>query len=442
VRRFGFPDRGEIVAKKYRMTWVESARRWRKRWRGKWYAVSCRQLGTAETKEASWRAANAWWDKVEGETSGDEALAARVALFVKLRDNLGGLPEEERRRLVDGISGPGAYERFLAHADSVISGGLAARPERAVSANVEAWKALLETACRAGQLSPGRVDAYGRNINVFIAWLGEGASIDDIDEGKVEAFFSFLAAKVAAGDYSRVYAHGLFATAKQFIAWLGERRLIPVPGNLRSRRLRFGVNTARKVEVYTADEVRSLLAACEGRMRLYLLLMLNCGMYQSDIADLRRDEVNWRRGTVKRARSKTRTRGGPVVTYRLWPETLALLRRHRAGEGDLALLTENGNPLVKYWMEDGKMRRYDVIQSAWARLGKSMDKKPRLGLKHLRKTASTLLGSHPQYKFYANHFLADSPKTIADRHYVVPSDEEFFEALGWLRGQILGKPGG
>ena len=65
--------------------------------------------------------------------------------------------------------------------------------------------------------------------------------------------------------------------------------------------------------------------------------MLNCGMYQNDIAELHRDEVNWTKGTVTRARSKTRERKGPVVTYKLWPETLYLLRKHRAKEGNLAL---------------------------------------------------------------------------------------------------------
>ncbi|MFM7317820.1 MAG: hypothetical protein ACKO5E_12820, partial [bacterium] len=64
--------------------------------------------------------------------------------------------------------------------------------------------------------------------------------------------------------------------------------------------------------------------------------------------------------------------------------------------------------------------------------------KIRLGMKHLRKTSATMLGQHPQFKFYANHFLADSPKSIADKHYVIASDAEFFEALEWLRGELLG----
>jgi hypothetical protein len=49
-----------------------------------------------------------------------------------------------------------------------------------------------------------------------------------------------------------------------------------------------------------------------------------------------------------------------------------------------------------------------------------------------------LLGTHPQYKFYAQYFLAHSPKTVADKSYVIPSQEEFFKALAWLREQIFG----
>ena len=50
------------MAKRYSMTWKPETGRWRKMHRGKWYSVSCKQLGVPETKEASWRAANAWWE--------------------------------------------------------------------------------------------------------------------------------------------------------------------------------------------------------------------------------------------------------------------------------------------------------------------------------------------------------------------------------------------
>src|SRR5262249_41656048 len=145
-------------------------------------------------------------------------------------------------------------------------------------------------------------------------------------------YFTHLSAQVAGEKYSPSYAHTLMMTTKQFISRLAELQLIPLPGNIRSR-LRFNHSAPTKIETFTVDEVRALLKTCDGfseRTKLYLLLMVNCGMYQNDVAELRKEEVNWTKGTVTRARSKTRERQGPVVTYQLWPETFALLKKHRA----------------------------------------------------------------------------------------------------------------
>jgi integrase len=318
----------------------------------------------------------------------------------------------------------------------MLAGMEASSPERTIAAQVEGWKNLLRDACQAGQLSVGRYDAYCRNIGNFVTWMGPETAIDAIDEAKLEAFVSHLSGKVGAGDYSPQYAHTLLMTARQFISRLAARKLIPLPGNIRDRRFRFNHSVAVEIETFTAEEVRALLEAASERMRLYLLLMLNCGMYQNDIAELRQQEVDWKKGKITRARSKTRERKGPVVTYTLWPETFDLLKKHR-GESELVLTTEKGNPLVSYSLEDGKFARYDTIQAAWKRLGDKLGGKVRLSMKHLRKTASSLLGEHPQYKFYATHFLADSPRHMTEKHYVKPSDAEFFEALDWLRGLIL-----
>ena len=63
------------------------------------------------------------------------------------------------------------------------------------------------------------------------------------------------------------------------------------------------------------------------RTKLYLLLMLNAGMYQADVSDLGADEVNWQAGTITRKRSKRwKAVGSMSVTYKLWPETVELLR--------------------------------------------------------------------------------------------------------------------
>ncbi|WP_422929744.1 tyrosine-type recombinase/integrase [Singulisphaera sp. PoT] len=430
------------MPKAFHMTWIPAGRRWRKHHKGRSYTVSCKQLGVPETKEASWRAANEWWERqlASPEAPSPDDRVDRAATLARLVRDFSSLDDDARREAVETLLGQGAYDDLKARADSMLAGMDAPAPGRAVAAQVEAWKGLLRSACRSGQISEGRFDAYCRKIRPFAAWIGPGSSIDVIDEARLEAYYNHLSEKVGSGVYSPSTAHELLMTAKQFISRLAELRLIPLPGNIRSRRFRFNHSVAAKIETFTVGEVRDILTACDGfseRTRLYILLMLNCGMYQNDIAELRADEVDWSAGTLTRARSKTRERGGPVVTYRLWPETFALLRQHRS-PGDLALTTDEGNPLVKYWIEGESMRRYDAIQSAWSRLATKMGRKIRLGMKHLRKTSATILGQHAHYKFYGNHFLADSPSGMAAKHYMVPSDEEFFEALGWLRGKILG----
>jgi integrase len=432
------------------MTWVASGRRWVKKYNGKWYAISARKLGTDDTKEASWKAANAWWEEqqrqVDAAPPSEETLSANRFKVWGMVQDWQQLDEDSRQKLVDSLIGAGQYQKLKEQADaSVVATATQTPADRTVHAQVEAWKELLRSVCQSGQMSGGRLDGYSRNIMKFATWIGEQAPIDAIDEAKLEGFFNHLSLQIAGGKYSPNYAHTLLMTAKQFISRLAEMKLISMPGNIRSRRFRFNHSVAAKIETFTVEEVRTLLHGCEGfseRTKLYLLLMLNCGMYQNDIAELHRDEVSIAAGTLTRARSKTRERNGPIVTYKLWPETLALLKKHRNKDGELVLTTDEGKPLVRHWLENGKARRYDVIQSAWHRLaGKLKVKKIRLGMKHLRKTAATILGQHPQFKYYGGHYLADAPKGMDQKHYMKPNEEEFFLSLDWLRGQLLTNEG-
>jgi len=60
---------------------------------------------------------------------------------------------------------------------------------------------------------------------------------------------------------------------------------------------------------------------------LLLCWALNCGMTSKDISDLHPAQVDLDRGTITRKRSKTHEWANvPVVQYRLWAETIRLLR--------------------------------------------------------------------------------------------------------------------
>jgi integrase len=451
------------------MTYVAAQKRWIKTYRGAMYSVSCKQLGCEASKEASWGAANRWWelkqsDLEDAERTRQEDPEAQVRrqldrAFGSL-DPLDLLEAEGRScqlRIVQTLQEmrgrPDQSEVLMAlektgYVSDMIREFKGQGPPagQSVGEQVAAWLAMLRVSVGQGQIDAGRYDSYARHIGVFRDWIGGDKTVGAITASKLEEYWTWLSGCVSSGRYSSATAKTMFMTVKQFVSRLAELDLIPLPGNIRSRRFRFN-DGPRRIDRLSLAEVKSMLASCEGfseRTRLYVLLMLNCGMYQSDISDLGEDEVDFSAGTLTRARSKTARRmSEPAVTrYKLWPETLGLLKKHRARSAvpnergsDRLLLTDDGKQLVRYWLEGEKMRRYDVVQSAFSRLWERLGWKKEI--RALRKTSASELGAHPVYGAYARYFLAESPKGVTDRHYVQPSDEQFFSGLEWLRGRFL-----
>jgi integrase len=429
----------------YLMSWMPKERRWKKLYRGTLYRVSCRQLGTPETKEGSWKAANEWWLATKSEldkpeSDGRETRATKIG---RLRRALKDWDDDDRRQVVDSLIGPGSYQYIVAQHDEIASDSKPHRADRSIESRAAEWRNLLLAGYESGEISAGRYDSYCLNIRKFVEWMGPKLPVESIDGPKVQGFYTFLAGKIKDKSCARTTAHGVLMTAKQFIAWLVENKEIAEPGNMRSKRIRFKQGSSSDIKTFTIDEIRAILKACDRvseKTKLYILFSLNVGATQMDLAELRQDEVDWDAGTVERARSKTRERGGPVVKYQLWPETFALLTKMRAKKDPLALVTGEGNPLARRWVENGKARRYDLIGSAWNRLAKRMGfEKHRLGMKYLRKTSASILAQHPQYKYYGTYFLAHAPQTVAEKSYIKPSEGEFAEALSWLRAQIIGQ---
>jgi integrase len=452
------------VAKKRFLTWDANTKRWLKKYRGKMYSVSCRQLGTPPTKEASASAANAWWlqkqaeiDQQAGEPTPLEQMRAAVNLLA-LVEEFNAADRETKMRIAEAVLGPDRIKEMEEGVDFIL-----ATPQdhdRTVGAQVTNWLKGQKEAVAAGQLDPTSYDGYRVNVNRFRDWIGAERSVESITAARLKEFYEYLLGQVAerrAWEQANValgrgekrpgmsakYAKSIFATSKTFICHLAELGLIPLPGNIHSKALRFTAGV-KKIKTFEPNEFSALYSACATkapRTALYLLLMANCGMYQNDISELGEDEVDFKAGTITRPRSKTPN--GPVVTYKLWPETIALLKRFRNKDKSVlnergarrVLVTANGKPLVPVCHRAGRLVRTDNIRSAYRRLLvrlKINDGKP---LKLIRKTSATILGQHPQYKFYAQYFLAHSPGSVADKHYVVPSTEEFFAALDWLRQQ-------
>ena len=199
-----------------------------------------------------------------------------------------------------------------------------------------------------------------------------------------------------------------------------------------------------KVETFTDAEVAAVLDAASDSMRLYVLLMLNCGMTQIDVANLLHEETDLRRGRIRRKRTKTREMENvPEVEYLLWPTTARLLRAKATKKGERVLLNQRGEPLRQEWLgEQGKHKHKDNIADAFKDLRRKLRRREKdpidlaLSLKYFRKTASSRLGDHKVYKSFSQYFLGHAPDNVADRHYVRPSQDLFDEAIAWLGRQF------
>ena len=464
------------------MTWVPSLKRWQKQYKGKTHAVSCRQLKCQATKTASRKAANDWW--IEKQNEIDERLNARSHparvvghydeamqnhnIYIWWHRNYGSseLAEDAEAKLEwlqEAIKSsdppfplskwqydPAYEEKFL---DERQDGAWFERQrqyareikgnntpvENTIRSHVEQYLEFRDLQGVAKQTKVGTNETFRHRLNVFKKWVPANAAIEEINEELWEQYFLYLAKQVEAGEITDTHWSACLSVARTFIRSRWERRLIELPRNLST--LKASVST-KAVITFTDDEIKIRYQKADDRMRLFILLALNCGMYQRDIGDLRQSEVDWRRGRIIRQRTKTRGKSEkiPIVDYKLWKTTFELLKQFRSTDRTFALLNEDGLPLWHEKKDNGKYKKSDAIKNLYFRLQqnklpKGTKKKP---FKTFRKTAATKLEEHGQYGRYSEYFLGEAPSSITQKHYTTPSTKQFDAALDWLWGQFKG----
>ena len=289
----------------------------------------------------------------------------------------------------------------------------------------------------AGEVSLQHVFGLMNNLTHFKNWLGESSSVHKITSATLVEYRALLLKEMTERGWSATTASHRMTTIKSFIRWLWQTEVIEsFPRVLQGTGLHIRRGTP-KVTTYTIDEIHTLLKAASQRTRLFILLMLNCGMTQKDIADLLHSEVDWKVGRITRKRSKTKKHANvPIVSYPLWPETAELLRLERTTEDtDRVLLNVHGHPLlVDGLTSEGKPIKCDNVRNSFDRLCKKTGIQKTL--KSLKKTSATLLRGSRHYSSLENLFLGHAPTTMADKFYTLPPQDLFDEAVTWLRGQL------
>ena len=281
------------------------------------------------------------------------------------------------------------------------------------------------------------VSSLTNNIDYFRKWADDTKPLTTINEQFLFDFYNHLASEISGGRMKMGYAHQILLYTKSFVRRQWELRRIELPRNIGSRDLSIQV-PQQAISVLTLEEIQAFYGRATSLLKTCILLSLNCGFNQVDIATLKHTEVDWDKGTITKKRIKT---GGydnvPTITWKLWATTFDALKKHRSKHPDLVLLGRSGQEL----MLGGGLERIDVIGKMWRWVRNALrkqkkDKAYKPPYKLLRKTASTMLGSHATYGRYAQYFLAHAPGNVADRNYVKPSQTQFDDAITWLGGQF------
>ena len=450
--------------KKYRLTWCGKERRWRKRYKKKTYNFPLR---AGETKEQSYRRCWAEFQAIRARVDQDQYQEDREhwetqrELFRLVLENPSFLLSENSHLLVGrlgriarlGKLGVVGYQWALKERIRLIDNALAQRQAFDLSMimdeshygplpfsvdDVEEAEPTLAASIRRfleakeSTVSVSRWNLLRTSLRNFQASAGGDTPLNECDARILDSYL----VEVRSSPLSPYTKRDRLSAVKHFYQWLYDREIIAAkPRLLESSEWSVKVAPS-KIKVFTDDEVRQLLAAAPPRVRLYILLGLNCGFTQKDISDLRPCEVSWSDRTITRRRSKTGDHENvPTVTYPLWDETFELLSSERSDHPRHVLTNRSGQPLVVQTLVHHQSRKSDHIGNVFDRLRRKLQLAGTF--KWLRKTAATKLKTKGEFRGLVELFLGHAPSTIADRHYAEEDCEQFTQAVLWLREPFL-----
>ena len=304
----------------------------------------------------------------------------------------------------------------------------------------------------ADELAPTTWGDLSEKLSRFEQWVGTNTHVSTINGSTVKGYYQHLCQLRSEGKIGRVRAHNLFQAAKQWIRWAWREENVELenlPRNIADPELRFTLHVddatgrrkqTRTEQLFTKKELLAMLKVLPERFGLYVLLCLNCGFTQSDLATLRKDELRLKEGRIVRQRTKTRRHPNPpTVNYKLWSQTLRLLKKHISEHPDLVFLTRRKTPLIVSKMvtrSDGNHHvRYDTVCRTYNKIRKRLTEIPNKSLKFLRKTGSTRLRSDSKYMLLDQLYLGHSHKSVADKHYNAFDGDPYpplDEAITWL----------
>jgi hypothetical protein len=293
-----------------------------------------------------------------------------------------------------------------------------------------------------GEIVRKTLDSLEWFLYIFRDWNGKDTLVD-------QAFYETNLAEYT--DYIRdrfpsKNSHRLaFSSLKAMTKWAYKMRYIPeLPRNLDSDEFKY---SGQPVEPHpmTLEHFAHLYKHAQERLRLYMILALNAGYTQKDIATLQHDMIDWNADpiVIERVRHKTETRSRCRQRAYLWDTTTSLLKKHATESneqgGNLVLVSEEGAPLVR------EENSTDNIGTMFKRLKDKEEVETTHSFRDFRATGANEIdnGYEPAEGVsrvrtnteLADMFLAHTRQGII-KHYANPDLDALGHAAAWLGERV------
>jgi integrase len=289
----------------------------------------------------------------------------------------------------------GALKKYLAEKDD-LHAGRTPRPGTDALTVKDAVNAFLTAKLDkrdAGELSPRTFAKYKEVTDLLVGELGKRRLVSDLRPDDFAALKKTMTKRwgpLRVADFVQ-HVRSVFKHAAE--ADLLDRPVRFGPGFVRpsAKVLRLH-RAAQGPKLFTADEVRRLVAAADIQVRAHVLLGINCGFGNADVATVPLTAIDLDAAMIDFPRPKT----GIPRRCPLWPETVAAIRAALAkrpqprteAEARLAFLSLRGTPLCSVREKD----RTDAVAVQFSKLLRSLKIEGRkgIGFYTLRHTFRTI----------------------------------------------------
>lgn len=359
------------------------------------------------------------------------------------------------------VSNPdAALRRYHEHCEALHSGKatrVGRTAELTVADLVNRFLAGKEERREIGELSPGAFVEYHRDCERFVNFFGRDRAVLSISRQDLADLRKYLSKGVNA-----VTLSNRIGAVRSILKYAYDEELIERP-------VRFGAELKRPEQRlirrcraqagrrhFLAAEIRGMLSHARPAAKAMILLGINCGLGNKDVANLPASCVDLERGWLDYPRGKT----GVERRCPLWPETVAAIRAYSAAEAKararsgikrvaaadgLLFATREGLPYVREEYLPVKAGRpaivlHDALKSHVQRLmAKAGISIRNLGFYGLRRSFETI-GAETGNQVAVDHIMGHAPHSsdmgaIYRRHV---AEKALREATDHVRRWLFG----